>query len=454
MSTQSTDEEVTEATSKSSEASNPRSFERNEYFHGKLMTARDMRVEQDYHRDRLHTLSQHVLGSGLVCGLETDVRFDTTEGHVEACVHPGLAIDRQGRPIKVPDQQWTTAKYVGDEDDRTDDPKRIAVYLTYKECFTDAVPVPDVTNACEERCCYNRVIEQFDVTYTETKPTEHKMVPSITFPTQKEFEAYEENGAENHANPMLFEMARDFYDDDHALRCEAYGDFSLLLGIFERGEESKEYVYFEECTESDKSDKSDRRDEFDESSVDRRPFVYSNDMLYAVLARHATNYANPHEVSINEVIGVDGNITLRSKGETITVTQNPPTDESEGEGWVNLEVNPDELNELKQCVGVLTELLQLHSELIAALIELHTQSAYGQLGKRQSQNLDLFKGLRDELKKLCGPYVPEDDDDIIRKKFSDIAQEQYSVEYLAKQMVQPEMEERKPEEDEDEDASD
>ncbi len=452
MSTQSTDDEVTDATTKSSEASNPRSFERNEYFHGKLMTARDMRVEQDYHRDRLHTLSQHVLGSGLVCGLETDVRIDTTEGHVEACVHPGLAIDRQGRPINVPDQQWTEAKYVGDEDHRTDELERIAVYLTYKECFTDTVPAPDVTNVCEERCCYNRVIEQFDVTYTEVEPTEHKMVPSITFPTQREFEAYEENGAENHANPMLFEMARDFYDDDHALRCEAYGDFSLLLGIFERDEESNEYVYFEECT---KSSRSDKRDEFDESDADRRPFVYSNDMLYAVLARHATNYANPHEVSINEVIGVDGNITLRSKAETITVTQNPPTDESEGEGWVNLEVNPgkiDELQELKACVGVLAELLKIHSEVIAKLIHVCAKPDTQALQTKQTDTIDEFRTLMTELNKLCGAYIPEDDD-ILREKFQSIGQEQYSHEYLAQQMVQPEGEEVEDDEGEDDDEN-
>ena len=49
----------------------PGQFERNRYFHGKLMTARDMEAEQDYLRRRMATLSRGVLGVGVVAGLDS-----------------------------------------------------------------------------------------------------------------------------------------------------------------------------------------------------------------------------------------------------------------------------------------------------------------------------------------------------------------------------------------------
>jgi hypothetical protein len=49
---------------------------RNRYFFGKLLAASDLEMEQDYYiRDADAQLARHVLGAGVVCGL------DVTAGH-------------------------------------------------------------------------------------------------------------------------------------------------------------------------------------------------------------------------------------------------------------------------------------------------------------------------------------------------------------------------------------
>lgn len=71
--------------------------ERPRYFEGQLLTAEDLRVEQDYwlRKHRLHNLALH--GSGVVCGLAV-----TPRGGGALTVGPGIAIDRLGREIVVP----------------------------------------------------------------------------------------------------------------------------------------------------------------------------------------------------------------------------------------------------------------------------------------------------------------------------------------------------------------
>lgn len=70
---------------------NIKKFERNNYFQGKLMTTRDMIVEQSYHRDRLNTLAKTVLGEGTICGL--NVSIESSNNKVTVTVSEGIAID-------------------------------------------------------------------------------------------------------------------------------------------------------------------------------------------------------------------------------------------------------------------------------------------------------------------------------------------------------------------------
>lgn len=252
-------------------------FERNRYFNGKLMTARDMQVEQEYHRARLHTVSQHVLGTGLVCGLNVETVTER-DGRLYACIEPGLGLDRSGRSVLIDKKQEVVVKNAeATKDDKPTCPEsdEIYLFLIYDECDVDAVPVPDSRNACEERCCYNRVIEEFEVVYTQAEPDQYKQVPTVDFPTQDERDKHE--GKSFPYNPALTKMAQSYYEQDcelNSVECNSDRDCSLLLDYFEKSEERWEHQEF----------------------PDWRPLVYTNDMLYAIIAQHVTNFDNPHEV--------------------------------------------------------------------------------------------------------------------------------------------------------------
>jgi len=73
---------------------------RNRYFFGKLLAASDLEMEQDYGRGADAQLARHVLGAGVVCGL------DVTAGRAGEgpCIRvgAGLALDGWGRRIVVP----------------------------------------------------------------------------------------------------------------------------------------------------------------------------------------------------------------------------------------------------------------------------------------------------------------------------------------------------------------
>jgi hypothetical protein len=74
-------------------------FERNAYYTGKLLTARDLNAEQRYFRDklRLHYAALH--GWGVVCGLK--VKPHPYCPKLKIVVEEGFAIDSCGREIRV-----------------------------------------------------------------------------------------------------------------------------------------------------------------------------------------------------------------------------------------------------------------------------------------------------------------------------------------------------------------
>ncbi|HWA72769.1 MAG TPA: hypothetical protein VG937_10555 [Polyangiaceae bacterium] len=76
---------------------------RNNYYTGKLLTARDFKLEQSYFRDklRLHHLALH--GWGVVCGLE--IRPHPYCPELKFVLTTGLAIDTCGREVRVLEPQ-------------------------------------------------------------------------------------------------------------------------------------------------------------------------------------------------------------------------------------------------------------------------------------------------------------------------------------------------------------
>jgi len=145
--------------------------ERNRYFTGKYMTARDFLAEQAYFLDR-HRLHNRLLhGWGIVCGLDV-VEHDRDP----ACTHDwiiikaGIALDSYGRelivprdmPVKIPEPEEivsTDAKADPDAED-SPPPTEFLVCLRYQEQPIELVPAlyaADGVNATHQEA--NRVRE-------------------------------------------------------------------------------------------------------------------------------------------------------------------------------------------------------------------------------------------------------------------------------------------------------
>ena len=149
-------------------------FERNNYFYGKRMTARDFQDEQCYFNEKRWLINRTVHGWGVVCGL--DVKPTEDNKGVEGT--PGLAIDCCGREILV----------CGDAEDRyvpliydkipkpheCDQPqskeeqqsgiKHIAICLEYDECKREVVNLPSIACDETEKHEFNRIRDSWKIT--------------------------------------------------------------------------------------------------------------------------------------------------------------------------------------------------------------------------------------------------------------------------------------------------
>ena len=94
-----------------------RQFERSRFFTGQVLTADDLRREQDYHRDKARLHNRFLHGWGVVAGL----RVSVDQGAV--VVAPGLALDCAGNELILPTEervslsgltgrQYVTIRYV------------------------------------------------------------------------------------------------------------------------------------------------------------------------------------------------------------------------------------------------------------------------------------------------------------------------------------------------------
>ena len=157
---------------------------RNRYFYGKSMGVHQMEMEQDYSNAKRWLLNRLVTGPGVVCGLRVELTDDLTA----VTVKPGLAIDRCGReiivpnrsqPVALPDlppysEQQTQAGFQGRYGTRHHGHKEHRRYhyyrepyahvlLCYHECESD--PVPAMAGDCDTvaRCASGTIREQYRV---------------------------------------------------------------------------------------------------------------------------------------------------------------------------------------------------------------------------------------------------------------------------------------------------
>ncbi|RZN44153.1 MAG: hypothetical protein EFT35_00425 [Methanophagales archaeon ANME-1-THS] len=261
-------------------------LERNKYFYGKLMTVRDFETEQRYFNEKRHLLNRLIHGVGIVCGLE--VTAPKIEGGIlKLKLSPGLALDCCGHEI-----------IVGDEfhEKELDVRGRVSeglnyVYLKYKECEKESVPVLANASSCEEACCYNRVEEIFELVLDE---------PSVTG-----------------AGESTLKSALEYYEE-HLRVCPGCDceDAKVLLAVIDKSGEALTIN--------------------GAKTNDYRALVYNNPMLYELLSSHLLDFNNPHHVtaqqtealqSIEGLSNPGGNIDLvEDNAITITTKTQPGAD--------------------------------------------------------------------------------------------------------------------------------
>lgn len=87
------------------------------YATGRMLGVEDFQAEEDYHRGRLARALLQMAGTGTVSGLLVQTDGNTNVANLEIQVTPGIAVDRVGRIIEVPNtvcivlQNWL-AQYV------------------------------------------------------------------------------------------------------------------------------------------------------------------------------------------------------------------------------------------------------------------------------------------------------------------------------------------------------
>ena len=151
-----------------------RHFERNNYYHGKALTVRDLTAEQDYFNQKRWLINRTTLGWGIVCGLDTSVH--------NGClvVEPGLAIDCCGRELLVCDRQGVhvtrIAEQLNVDPEHDTGETRWALCLEYDQCRTEQVTLPRSCDQGERGGDYNRIREGYRLTvrtFDDACPSDH-----------------------------------------------------------------------------------------------------------------------------------------------------------------------------------------------------------------------------------------------------------------------------------------
>jgi hypothetical protein len=111
-----------------------RYLKRNRFFSGKLLTAEDLELEQEYFRERLKRHNRYLHGFGVVVGLEVSKRG----GNV--VITSGLAIDCQGNEIVSPEPLELPLPKTG---------MGSTLFISISHVEKEIEPVPSVSNSCE-----------------------------------------------------------------------------------------------------------------------------------------------------------------------------------------------------------------------------------------------------------------------------------------------------------------
>jgi hypothetical protein len=140
---------------------------RNSYYYGQLLGVASLELETEYGIAYRHLHNRLVLGCGVVCGLDVEAHDDGTRVRVL----PGLAIDRAGRELVVPDPTpWTAVPQavldaaVAHGHDCGEHPC-VEVLLCYHECRGDPQPVYAGDCECADPCAPSTLSERYRIAF-------------------------------------------------------------------------------------------------------------------------------------------------------------------------------------------------------------------------------------------------------------------------------------------------
>lgn len=118
---------------------------RNNYFDGKLLTARDFTDEQNYGRGMRQIHNAYLHGTGVVCGLKLIQHPAENCRRDNMVLEPGLALDCCGREIVVPEAVLVPVKALIDADPdlakKLDGTQHLMVGIRRCDTGTDLMPV-------------------------------------------------------------------------------------------------------------------------------------------------------------------------------------------------------------------------------------------------------------------------------------------------------------------------
>ncbi len=138
-------------------------FERNNYFHGKMLTARDLKAEQEYFNHKRRLINRMIVGWGIVCGLEVCLESGCL------VIKPGLALDCCGRELLVCDREALHASKIAEglsiNPSQPCEPIPWALCLEYHECKTEPVTLPSSCDQKERGREYNRIRDQYRLSF-------------------------------------------------------------------------------------------------------------------------------------------------------------------------------------------------------------------------------------------------------------------------------------------------
>ena len=165
-----------------------KTMERNNYFYGKLLDVFHLEMEQDYFNSKRRIINRLVIGPGVVCGLDVEL----TDDGKAIVVLPGLAIDRCGneiivpepsRPVELPempayDDSMNRQEYRGRNRPNRElycEVPYAHVVLCYHECKTE--PTSVMAGDCETvaMCASGSISEQYTVEIREGFVPERKI---------------------------------------------------------------------------------------------------------------------------------------------------------------------------------------------------------------------------------------------------------------------------------------